>query len=52
MPPDHGAALVKTILADEYLTNMWSTELTEMQQRLVALRDGLCKELKKKYSFI
>nr|WP_208623256.1 amino acid aminotransferase [Vibrio hangzhouensis] len=50
MPPDHGAALVKTILADEYLTNMWTTELSEMQQRLVSLRDGLCKELKNTHS--
>ncbi|WP_112478049.1 aromatic amino acid transaminase [Vibrio variabilis] len=46
MPPDHGAALVKTILKDDYLTNMWTAELSEMQQRLVSLRDGLCKALK------
>lgn len=45
MPPDHGAALVKTILADTQLTNIWKTELTEMQHRLVSLREGLCKEL-------
>lgn len=46
MPPDHGAALVKTILKDDYLTNMWTAELSVMQQRLVSLRDGLCKALK------
>jgi aspartate aminotransferase len=46
MPPDHGAALVKTILKDDHLTTMWTTELSEMQQRLVSLRDGLCKALK------
>ncbi|MCW8346008.1 aspartate/tyrosine/aromatic aminotransferase [Vibrio sp. ZSDZ65] len=50
MPPDHGAALVKTILADEHLTSQWQTELSEMQQRLVSLRDGLCKELKNNHS--
>jgi aspartate aminotransferase len=46
MPPDHGAALVKTILKDDHLTTMWTTELSEMQQRLVSLRDGLCKAVK------
>ncbi|CAH0529607.1 aromatic amino acid transaminase [Vibrio hippocampi] len=45
MPPDHGAALVKTILADNHLTQVWKTELAEMQQRLVSLREGLCKQL-------
>ncbi|MFA0084727.1 amino acid aminotransferase [Vibrio sp. 10N.261.51.F12] len=50
MPPDHGAALVKTILADEHLTGQWKSELVEMQQRLVSLRDGLCKELKNNHS--
>lgn len=46
MPPDHGAALVKTILKDDHLTTMWTTELSEMQQRLVSLRDGLCNAVK------
>jgi aspartate aminotransferase len=46
MPPDHGAALVKTILADEKLAQMWRSELTSMQQRLVALRAGLCESLR------
>ncbi|MFA0439534.1 aromatic amino acid aminotransferase [Vibrio sp. 10N.286.49.C2] len=50
MPPDHGAALVKTILGDEHLTGQWKSELVEMQQRLVSLRDGLCKELKNNHS--
>ncbi|MBO0200986.1 aminotransferase class I/II-fold pyridoxal phosphate-dependent enzyme, partial [Vibrio alginolyticus] len=34
MPPDHGAALVKTILQDANLTSVWKQELSEMQQRL------------------
>lgn len=38
MPPDHGAALVKTVLRDEQLTAIWKQELSEMQQRLLTLR--------------
>ncbi|WP_167469851.1 amino acid aminotransferase [Vibrio aquaticus] len=46
MPPDHGAALVKTILQDQTLTNVWKQELSEMQQRLLNLRQTLCNELR------
>lgn len=46
MPPDHGAALVKTVLTDSVLTQTWRNELTEMQQRLVQLRSGLCEQLR------
>ncbi|NOH83803.1 aspartate/tyrosine/aromatic aminotransferase [Vibrio sp. 03-59-1] len=46
MPPDHGAALVKTILQDQQLTSIWKTELYEMQQRLVSLRHSLCNEFR------
>ncbi|TKF21258.1 aspartate/tyrosine/aromatic aminotransferase [Vibrio genomosp. F6] len=46
MPPDHGAALVKTILQDQQLTGIWKTELYEMQQRLVSLRHSLCNEFR------
>ncbi|WP_070966744.1 amino acid aminotransferase [Vibrio sonorensis] len=46
MPPDHGAALVKTILQNETLTKTWRAELSEMQQRLVSLRASLCQELR------
>ncbi|WP_164684105.1 aromatic amino acid transaminase [Vibrio maerlii] len=46
MPPDHGAALVKTILQDETLTLTWKQELSEMQQRLLSLRQTLCSELR------
>lgn len=45
MPPDHGAALVKTVLQSEHLTQQWQAELVEMQQRLVGLRQALCQEL-------
>ncbi|NOH81723.1 aspartate/tyrosine/aromatic aminotransferase [Vibrio sp. RE86] len=46
MPPDHGAALVKTILQSSDLTSVWKQELSEMQQRLVNLRQTLCNELR------
>ncbi|MCG9595606.1 aspartate/tyrosine/aromatic aminotransferase [Vibrio sp. Isolate25] len=46
MPPDHGAALVKTILQNESLTHVWKQELSEMQQRLLNLRQTLCNELR------
>lgn len=46
MPPDHGAALVKTILQSSDLTSVWKQELSEMQQRLVNLRQTLCDELR------
>ncbi len=46
MPPDHGAALVKTILQDTELKNLWLQELTGMQKRLVSLRQALCDEFR------
>ncbi|MDN3680726.1 amino acid aminotransferase [Vibrio tapetis subsp. quintayensis] len=44
MPPDHGAALVKTVLQSDELTAIWKQELSQMQQRLVTLRTNLCQE--------
>jgi aspartate aminotransferase len=45
MPPDHGAAIVSTILNDGELTLTWQTELAEMRERLrdmrVLLNDAL-----------
>ncbi|MGF1727323.1 aromatic amino acid transaminase [Photobacterium nomapromontoriensis] len=41
MPPDHGAALVATVLNDETLTQAWKQELTTMNRRLLSLRAGL-----------
>lgn len=46
MPPDHGAALVKTILQDQGLKATWKQELSEMQLRLLNLRKSLCDELR------
>ena len=50
MPPDHGAALVKTILQNQELTAVWKQELSEMQQRLLNLRQTLCNELRNNYN--
>ncbi|ENM3751350.1 TPA: aspartate/tyrosine/aromatic aminotransferase [Vibrio cholerae] len=50
MPPDHGAALVKTVLRDEQLTVIWKQELSEMQQRLLTLRKNLCNELRNQHN--
>jgi len=38
MPPDHGAAIVRTILEDDDLTADWRLELEAMRARLVAIR--------------
>ena len=50
MPPDHGAALVKTVLRDEQLMAIWKQELSEMQQRLLTLRKNLCNELRNQHN--
>lgn len=38
MPPDHGAAVVSLILNDDALRSTWIDELTEMRERLRAMR--------------
>lgn len=38
MPPDHGAAVVRTILEDEALTAAWRRELAGMCARIAGLR--------------
>ncbi|MGF1908485.1 aspartate/tyrosine/aromatic aminotransferase [Vibrio kasasachensis] len=50
MPPDHGAALVKTILLDAELKKIWQQELIVMQKRLVSLRQALCDEFRKTHN--
>ncbi|MBV7263016.1 aspartate/tyrosine/aromatic aminotransferase [Photobacterium sp. WH77] len=46
MPPDHGAALVATVLNDDSLTATWKSELTDMNQRLRRLRAGLTQAVR------
>ncbi len=37
-PPIHGGAIVETVLSDAELRKIWETELTEIRERIVALR--------------
>ncbi len=46
MPPDHGAAVVRTILQDAELTKMWKEELTEMRGRVNGLRQAFSDKLR------
>jgi len=46
MPPDHGAAIVETILHDEGLRGRWVEELGEMRERLQAMRQLLDEALR------
>ena len=46
MPPDHGAAIVHGILADERLTRVWAEELTEMRARIQDLRQAVVWQLR------
>jgi aspartate aminotransferase len=46
MPPDHGAAIAATILADTELTRAWSDELISMRQRIAGMRDLLTNHLR------
>jgi aromatic-amino-acid transaminase len=41
MPPDHGAAAVRTILTDPGLRAQWQAELAAMQRRLSSVRTAL-----------
>jgi aromatic-amino-acid transaminase len=41
MPPDHGAAVVRTVLEDEALTAQWRAELDEMRGRIRMVREWI-----------
>ena len=45
MPPNHGGAIVKTILNDEQLTAQWRNELAQMRDRINGLRDDFASKL-------
>jgi aspartate/tyrosine/aromatic aminotransferase len=56
-PPDHGARLVTMILQDATLTAQWKTELEEVRQNMLTLRQSLADHLRKetgsdRYGFI
>jgi len=46
MPPDHGAAVVKTILSSKTLKLKWLSELQEMRERVHKIRENLSIELR------
>lgn len=45
MPPNHGGAIVRTILSDEALTLQWLSELGEMRNRINGMRDAMSSKL-------
>lgn len=57
MPPNHGSAIVETILGNPALTATWHKELSEMRERIKSLRALLNQKLQEKgaegdFSFI
>lgn len=46
MPPDHGAEIVRRILADAPLRRLWDEELTAMRSRILGLRREVVAQLK------
>ncbi|HYB32948.1 MAG TPA: amino acid aminotransferase [Steroidobacteraceae bacterium] len=46
MPPDHGAAVVQTILEDESLRRQWLDEVDGMRRRIQDLRHEVVRQLK------
>ncbi len=52
MPPDHGAAVVATILTDAELRRQWQSELDEMRNRVRAVRVRLSERLGQNFSYI
>nr|WP_273819383.1 amino acid aminotransferase [Pseudomonas asplenii] len=44
-PPDHGAAVVLTILGDAQLRQLWAEEVEAMRARITQLRSGLVEAL-------
>ena len=43
MPPDHGGAVVRTVLQDPALTADWRAELDEMRGRIIRIRERLAE---------
>ena len=47
VPPNNGAQIVKTILTNKILKQMWISELEQMRERVVNNRQALVQELRK-----
>jgi aspartate aminotransferase len=46
MPPDHGAEIVRRILANDSLRESWAKELEGMRRRITGLRHELVRQLR------
>ncbi len=46
-PPDHGARVVTMILTDDDLRSEWQSELEEMRNGMLVLREQLARELRR-----
>ncbi len=49
MPPDHGSAIVSTILGDEALKANWMAEIESMRLRITAIRERLAAGLSRRW---
>jgi len=47
MPPDHGAAIVRTVLEDPTLAADWRAELDGMRSNILSLRQGLAASFRR-----
>lgn len=52
MPPDHGSAVVSTILGDEVLAADWKQELETMRRRIVSIRERLSAGLARRWQVL
>jgi len=49
MPPDHGSAIVSTILGDAALKADWMAEIESMRLRIIAIRERLAAGLSRRW---
>lgn len=47
-PPQHGAAIVSTVLGDKQLRQMWEDELTSMRERIHHMREAFVAKMKER----
>lgn len=52
MPPDHGSAVVSTILGDPALAADWKEELEAMRRRIVSIRERLAAGLSRRWQVL
>jgi aspartate/tyrosine/aromatic aminotransferase len=47
-PPQHGAAIVSTVLGDKQLRQMWEEELASMRERIHRMREAFVAKMKER----